>query len=660
MLRDAAFGDLVQGTLDELKATTNIQQLISSNQEEEQNEEQQQHADPEATSNSEPTNKATPAAENDDEKNDISRKTGDLPLYKFYFEAVGWVRIAHFVFAFLVFAVLLILPDIWLKIWSEANSSPKSVVNTVFYFTVFAILGIASLITTSYVIAVVLLDLSPSGTRNIHTRLLATVMRAPLSFFTTTDTGDLINRFTRDLMQVDLSLPLQVFFLSRGLGICLSSTALVISGSYYMVIVILPMFVFVYYVQDFYLRTSRQLRFLDLEATAPLYNHFIETVDGAATIQAFGWESAISAKGLALLDEAQKPYYMLRIIQIWLEVVVGLFVAAMTAMLVLFCVSIPSSTSAGAVALAFTHVLTLGGMLAELVRSWTGMETPLGSVERIKLFESNTPREKEASDPQIVEASWPSAGRLELKSVTASYKSSGSGTPVKALNGVTVTIKPGQKVGICGRTGSGKSSLLLTLFKLLDLDAGSIFLDGVDVASIPNNLLRSRLIAIPQEPKIFSGTLRSNLQHSNDDGKLNDEYLIDALKRVELWDHVNAKGGLDSAVEDLGLSQGQKQLALLARALVHRDTSRVLIMDEAMSAVDKVTEEIMVKVIKEDFIRHTVISVVHRLHTVLEFDTVVLLGRGVVVEAGPPGELLQKKGGQFRALWKGTGDDGNE
>lgn len=461
-------------------------------------------------------------------------------------------------------------------------------------------------------------------------------------------------------MQVDLNLPLGIFFLARCLGICISSTALVVSGSYYMGVVILPMFVFVYYLQDFYLHTSRQLRFLDLEATAPLYNHFIETVDGAATIQAFGWESAFSSKGLTLLDEAQKPYYILRIIQIWLEVVVGLFVAVMTAMLITLCVSVPSSTSAGAIALAFTHVLTLGGMLAELVQSWTSMETSLGSVERIKSFESNTPSEKEAKDPQAVVSSWPSEGRLELQSITASYKSA-DGTSVKALNEVTISIQPGQKVGICGRTGSGKSSLLLTLFRLLDLDSGYIVLDGVNIANIPRNLLRSRLIAVPQEPTIFSGSLRSNLRHVNDGSienaaaELDDNRLIEALKRVQLWEYISAKGGLDSTVEDLGLSQGQKQLAYLARAVAHKDTSRVLILDEAMSAVDKLTEDLMVKVLKEDFAGHTVISVVHRLNTILEFDTVLLLDRGTVAEAGPPGELLQQEGGRFRALWKGTG-----
>lgn len=421
-------------------------------------------------------------------------------------------------------------------------------------------------------------------------------------------------------------------------------------------VVIIPMFVFVYYLQKFYLRTSRQLRFLDLNATAPLYNHFIETVDGAATIQAFGWESAFSSRGLTLLDEAQKPYYTLRIIQIWLEVVLGLFVAVMTVLLIVLCVTVPSSTSGGAIALAFTHVLSLGGMLAALLQSWTSIETSLGSVERLRSFENNTPEEEEPEDPEAVEAAWPSEGRLELNSITASYKTPHR-TSLLALDKVTVLVQPGQKVGICGRTGSGKSSLLLTLFRLLDLDSGSIVLDGVDIANLPRNLLRTRLIAVPQEPMIFPGTLRSNLTPVNSPTEVPlaelDEHLIDCLRKVELWESIYTQGGLDSAVADLGLSQGQKQLVCLARALARKHTSKVFILDEAMSAVDQQTETLMVKILKEEFASHTVISVVHRLNTVREFDTVILLHRGAVAEAGPPNELLEKEGGRFRALWNG-------
>jgi ABC-type multidrug transport system fused ATPase/permease subunit len=414
------------------------------------------------------------------------------------------------------------------------------------------------------------------------------------------------------------------------------------------------MIIFVYYLQKFYLRTSRQLRFLDLDVTAPLYNHFIETIDGAATIQAFGWESAFSTKGLMLLDEAQKPYYTLSIIQIWLRVVLGVFVVLVTVLLITFCVAVPSSTSGGAIALAFTHVLSLGRMLTALVISWTAIETSLGSIARLRSFETQTPREEDPEHPQPVEAAWPSEGRLEFNSITASYNKS-DGTSLQALEKVNISVQPGQKIGICGRTGSGKSSLLLTLFRLLDLDSGSIVLDGVDIAKVPHDLLRTRLIAVPQEPMTFPGTLRANLSPTNNEVPLKelDEQLIDCLRKVELWESISTQGGLDSTVADLGLSQGQKQLVCLARALARKNTTKVLVLDEAMSAVDQQTEALMVKLLEEEFASHTIISVVHRLNTIRKYDTVVLLDRGVVAEVGSPNELLEKKGGRFRELWNG-------
>jgi ABC-type multidrug transport system fused ATPase/permease subunit len=424
-----------------------------------------------------------------------------------------------------------------------------------------------------------------------------------------------------------------------------------------MVMIVIPLFAFIYVLQGFYLRTSRQLRYLDLHATAPLYNHFIETVDGAATIQAFGWEVAFSGKGLNLLDECQKPYMTLKVVQVWLEVVLSLFVGGVTVLLITLCVLVPSSTSGGAIALAFTHVLQLGGLLTALVSSWTMLETSLGSTERIRSFENDTPKEKEPETPQVLESNWPAQGRVELKALSASY-SRKDGTSFRALNNVEVAIQPGQKVGICGRTGSGKSTLLLTLFRLVELDSGSVVLDGVDISNIPHDMLRSRLIVVPQEPTLFPGTLRSNLSPQNFTKEVIpeqlDQHLIDCLEKVELWQFVHAQGGLDTAVDELGFSQGQKQLVCLARALARKDTSKILVLDEAMSAVDQKTEELMVRILEEQFSDHTIISVVHRLNTITEFDTILLLDRGEVVEAGPPSELLEKEGGRFRALWNGS------
>lgn len=449
--------------------------------------------------------------------------------------------------------------------------------------------------------------------------------------------------------------------------------SLVLSGSKYLATVLPFMAALLYGVQKFYLRTSRQMRHLDLEATAPLYTHLLETIEGVSTIQAFGWKSAFRDAGLKFLDESQKPHYYLLGIQCWLKLVLELVVGALATILIALAITAPEGTSAGAIGLSMMNVINLGWALVNVISAWTSLETSIGVVERLKSFEEKTPQEPSTAIPYQPPSSWPSTGYLEIKGITVSYSTGSDGEALKALDRVTASIQPGQKVAVCGRTGSGKSTLLLALLRLLDLDEGSIIVDHADVSQIPQNTLRSRFITAPQDPMLFPGTVRLNLcpYMVSNKGQLStepddsleiaesDEHAKACLKRVELLDIVEQKGGLDCDIADLSLSQGQKQLLCLARALMRKDSSPILLLDEAMSAVDQRTEELMVRVIEEDFARHTVISVVHRLNTIRSFDTVLLLDKGVVVESGAPDALLRKERGRFRGLWEGQAAHGH-
>ncbi|KAF5123587.1 ABC transporter gloK [Metarhizium anisopliae] len=432
---------------------------------------------------------------------------------------------------------------------------------------------------------------------------------------------------------------------------------MVLYGSQYLVIALPLIVLVVYCIQAFYLRTSRQLRHLDLEATAPLYSHLKETIDGISTIQAYGWVPAFEETSLRLLDNSQKPHYFLLGAQCWLKLVLELFVGSLAVTLITLAVMAPAGTSAGAIALGLVNVISLSSALVELISHWTGLEGSLGAIERLKSFEANTPQEVTSPQPQQPPEKWPSRGLVEFDKVTASYSANSGNDHYRALKSVTLSIRQGEKVAVCGRTGSGKSTLLLTLFRLLDPDSGTITVDGIDISNIPQNVLRPRLIAVPQEPMLFPGTLRTNICPGGGTDEMeageSDKHIISCLRKVELWDKISAKGGLDSDVSDLGLSQGQKQLLCLARALIRKDISAVLVLDEAMSAVDRGTEELMVKVLEEEFAHHTVLSVVHRLNTVLKYDQVVVLDGGTVAEVGKPETLLQDQNGRFRALWDG-------
>lgn len=218
-------------------------------------------------------------------------------------------------------------------------------------------------------------------------------------------------------------------------------------------------------IQKYYLRTSRQVRLLDLEAKSPLYSHFIESLSGLATIRAFGWSDAFVEQNLALLDHSQKPFYLLFCIQRWLALVLDLMVTVLAVIMMVLVVKLRNSVDSGFVGLAILNVISFSQSLAWIIRQWTALETSIGAISRLKSFTTTTPSENLAGEDQAVPDSWPENGGIEFRNLSASYELNGP----KVLNGIDMTIKPGEKIGVCGRTGSGKSSLIMSIFRLLEI-----------------------------------------------------------------------------------------------------------------------------------------------------------------------------------------------
>lgn len=402
----------------------------------------------------------------------------------------------------------------------------------------------------------------------------------------------------------------------------------------------------VYGLQKFYLRTSRQLRFMELESQAPLLTHCSETLSGVTTIRAFGWQTSSHRECIELLDTSQRPFYLMLCIQRWLGLVLDLTTAGIGVVVVALAMTLRETASAGSVGVSLLTVLTFNSQLSWLITAWTSLETALGAVARCMNFEKNTASEDLAEENFTPPPEWPHAGNLELTDIGASY----SNDSENVLKGISLSIAAGQKVGICGRSGSGKSSLLLTLLRLLDLNSGTITLDDVDLSRIPRQTIRERITALPQEAITVPGSLRDNI----DPLRSSTADLINAsLSRVGLLDLVDQRGGLDTEMKDLGLSQGQMQLFAVARALLRK--SKFLVVDEMTSSVDAVTEERMVSVIKEEFADSTVLAVAHRLGTIRDFDKVVVMDKGRIVEAGSPDDLLAQEGGYFRTMWERSG-----
>ncbi|GJN76685.1 hypothetical protein PLIIFM63780_000171 [Purpureocillium lilacinum] len=559
------------------------------------------------------------------------RQRGDFSLYAFYLRSIGIVLVALWLCTVVVSAVANRIPQIFVRIWLDKAPENNK------FFAGYAVLSATAFMWDGGMIGLYLLKLVPTSAENLHWLLLDTVMKAKLSFLTSTDAGLLLNRFSQDMTLVSQILPLSFMFFAQHAFSLLADIGIIASGAAYTVAVMPFIAAALYFLQMYYLRTSRQMRHLDLEAKSPLYTQFTETAAGLQHIRAFGWQDDAMQRGLASLDHSQKPYYYMFCIQRWLMLVLDMLVMAIAVVLVTFALNFTHTSSQSAIGLALLNVITFGENLATLLDSWISLETSLGAIARLRSFTNETPVE---TDPApVLDAAlpknWPDRGRIDFQDVTAKYDVTDE-TARQVLD-LSVTIEPGQKVGIVGRTGSGKSSMILTLLHLLD-HTGSVLIDGVDISQVSRQHIRSRITTLPQDPIQLRGSVRENLcpegQSSARAGTADDASMISALARVGLWENVSAQGGLDVDLDDIGLSHGQKQLLCLARAILHHAAmgSKVVLVDEATSNMDHETDAKMQAVMAEAFAGCTILVVAHRLETIEDADVVLSLENGLLVK----------------------------
>ncbi|OBT51212.1 hypothetical protein VE04_08393, partial [Pseudogymnoascus sp. 24MN13] len=538
---------------------------------------------------------------------DINRRTGDLTIYKYYWNSIGLKKGLIYLALNVGYVFFYKFPQVWLQFWTEANER-SSGVNSKLYLGIYGLLTGLSIIFVWVTIWFWFVVTVPVSAQNLHLKLLTAVMKAPFAFFTETDNGVTLNRydygtpdrrslvtenrFSQDMQLVDQALPSAAFATTFSVICCIAEAALISSGAGLVAVTIPPTVVILYVLQKFYLRTSRQLRFLDLEAKAPLYTQFTETLDGLHTIRAFGWEGAYQERNADLLNTSQKPYYHMYCIQRWLNLILDLLVAGVAVILVAIATQGLWVTSSGAIGVALNNVLGFNMSLSGLINSWTTLETSLGAISRLKNFEQETESENQPHEIGEPPEDWPSKGTIVFENVTSSLH---AGSDI-ILRDISISIKVGEKIGICGRTGSGKSSLILAILRLLSIRSGSITIDGVDISSIPRAVVRSRITTIPQDPVFLPGSIRSNLDpHCCS----NDEAITTALFRVGLWTVVETHEGLNTDIAQLPLSHGQKQMLCLARAMLAKST--ILILDEATSSMDVEMEGLMKDILTKEF-----------------------------------------------------------
>ncbi|KAH8671415.1 ABC transporter [Xylariales sp. PMI_506] len=582
---------------------------------------------------------------------DDKRQVGDFSIFLYYFSSLGWLSFALFgifVASNLAFSTL---QYAWITLWAQSSdgSQASRLGYWLGFYALFGVFTAAGLISAVYYMYVVIV---PKSAQSLHLTVLRAVIRAPMSFLAKTDNGVLVNRFSQDMQLVDMTLPAALVNTSFQLAACFAVAALAIVAVSYFAAVLPFIACALFFLQRFYLRTSRQLRLLDLEAKAPLYSHVLESLQGIATIRAYGWTSNHVANNLALLDRAQKPYYLLLCIQRWLTLVMGLTVAGLAILLTTLGVTLRSRLDAGFLGVALVSMMNLGHTLAALITFWTLLETSLGAISRVKTFSEDTPTEKprEIVDTRIL-AGWPSQGSVVIENWSAHY----NGHPV--LRNIDISIQAGEKVAICGRTGSGKTSLLLSLLGMVEESTGRIVLDDVDLVLVPKDVTRQKLTCLTQDPFLFGGSVRLN---ADPHGEATDSDIISALQKVGLWDIFRSKEStetshplefsiLDMKMEEDFLSQGQRKLFCLGRALLRK--SPVLVLDEPSSGVDASTESYIEAIVESEFATSTVIMATHSLTGVRRFDKVVVLDGGVLLEYGEPEELLARVDGAFAKLY---------
>ncbi|KAH0287053.1 P-loop containing nucleoside triphosphate hydrolase protein, partial [Aureobasidium sp. EXF-3399] len=579
------------------------------------------------------------------------RRLGDFSLYKYYARNAGVTILVAFLVSQFIKISLESFPDLWVQFWADARGKRTDMYISVMF--VGAICGLALVYISLWIIMV---QMIPRSGLRLHWILLSTIAAAPLSYFATTDAGVILNRFSQDMTIFDGPLPIALLQVTGDASEIVWDIALICYGSYYLVAFIPFIGALLYGIQKFYLRTSRQLRFLDLEMRSPLFTHFSETQEGLVTIRAFQWQSSFHSSFLEKMDASQVPNYLLYMIQQWLGLCLALTVAGVAIVLVTFATQFKDHSSGGQIGVALISVMGFSSSLAALIQHWTALETSIGAVARLKKLEHEVKPEDLPSERDLPPTTWPAKGTVVFKAVDAGY---GDNKPL-VLHKVSLSIRSSEKIGICGRTGSGKSTLIALIFRLLPLSAGSVAIDDIDLSIIPRQKTRESVIAIPQEPYILSGTVRfnaaphsapfSDLDSEISERPVSDEAIIAALQRVDLWDLISRRGGLDVSISDLGLSHGQKQVFCLARAILRKDDAKLLILDEATSSVDKHTDELMRRVIEDEFSNHTVISVAHRLSSLLSCNRVVVMDNGKIVEVGAPSALAEIDG-WWRLLW---------
>uniref|UniRef100_A0A665UJ03 ATP-binding cassette, sub-family C (CFTR/MRP), member 8 n=1 Tax=Echeneis naucrates TaxID=173247 RepID=A0A665UJ03_ECHNA len=586
-------------------------------------------------------------SEDDDNLSQVMRQRATIPWRSCntYLSSAGVLLLSLLLLSQLLKHSLMVAIDYWLAHWTSQVITDCGFSHS-WYLSVFSVLcclGIILCLATSVAVEWTGFKVA----KELHQNLLNKIILAPMRLFETMPIGSILNRFSTDTNTIDQHIPTTLECLSRSTLLCVSALGVISYVTPVFLIALLPLAVACYFIQKYFRMASRDLQQLEDSTQLPLLSHFSETVEGLSTIRAFRYEPRFRQRLLQFTDANNIASLFLTAANRWLEVRMEYIGACVVLLAAVASItnSLYNQLSPGLVGLGLTYALMVSNYMNWMVRNLADMEVQLGSVKRINGLLKSEPENYEGllTVSQVPDG-WPQQGEIKIQNLSVRYDA----TLKPVLKNVNAHINPGQKVGICGRTGSGKSSFSLAFFRMVDMFEGRIVIDNIDIAKLPLQTLRSRLSIILQDPILFSGTIRFNL---DPEMKATDEMLWEALEIAQLKPVVKSlPGGLDAMVTEGGenFSQGQRQLFCLARAFVRK--SSILIMDEATASIDMATESILQKVVMTAFADRTVVTIAHRVHTILNADLVIVMKRGIILECDRPQALLETEDSVFASF----------
>ncbi|KAF1316151.1 Abc transporter c family member 5, partial [Globisporangium splendens] len=580
----------------------------------------------------------------EDEEREEGRVSKEVFLT--YFSAVGGVKVCVFlVIVQTLWQGFQISSDLWLSHWTGEKETEYNEAKINRNMTIYALLGAGS----ALMVLVRTITVTFSGiraSRYLFDSMTRSLLNAPLRFFDATPIGRIVNRYGGDTSTVDFQLPftfgsfLATFFFT----VCQLATAVYMVN--FLGLLIVPLVYTYVEIANFYLAPSREISRLMKVSSSPVLSHLTQSEQGVAVIRAFGPEyvDRTIETNFKCIDRKNVVWFAETVVTQWFQIRMQLIGSGIVIVIISALVYLHEYLSPGLVGLVFTYALSIEDQISGIVQSWSRLEISMVSPERISEYAAVPP---EGSQKALViepSAEWPRHGTITFDNVVFSYK---EGAPA-VLKGLSFDIKNNEKIGIVGRTGAGKSSLTMALFRINELDAGRILIDGEDISTMPLRSLRSKLSIIPQSPVLFKGTLRAYMDPFDE---FTDAEIWSAFEKVEMKEQIGAlENQLSYELSENGenFSVGERQMLCMARALLTQ--TRIVVMDEATASIDHATEKKLQTMIDRDFKDATVLTIAHRLATVLDSDRIMVLSDGNVVEFDSANNLVQNPKGVFYEL----------